>query len=50
VLCSGDPVAFATHGARFLDRPMPRVEHVAETDGRLAHRDPADAPRGQVVR
>lgn len=50
VLCTGDPAAFARHGERFLGEPLPRVEHVAEVDGRLAHRDPADAPRGQVVR
>jgi hypothetical protein len=50
VLCTGDPEHFATHGARFLGTPMPWVEHVAEVAGRLAHRDPGDAPRGQVVR
>jgi len=50
ILCTGDPAAFAHHGARFLGAPLPAVEHVAEVDGRLASRDPADAPRGQVVR
>lgn len=50
VLCTGDPGAFATHGARFLGEPLSRVEHVAEVAGRLAHRDPRDAPVGQVVR
>lgn len=50
VLCTGDPAHFARHGSRFLGVPMPAVDHVAEVDGRLAHRDPADAPRGQVVR
>lgn len=50
VLCTGDPDRFATLGARFLGLPLPPVEHVAEVEGRLAHRDPADAPRGQVVR
>jgi glutamate racemase len=50
VLCSGDPDRFAEHGARFLGEPLPRVEHVAEVDGRLAHRDPKAAPTGQVVR
>ena len=50
VLCSGDPHAFARHGARFLGEPLPPVHPVAEVEGRLAHRDPADAPRGQVVR
>ncbi len=50
VLCTGDPVAFAHHGARFLGAPLPAPEHVAEVDGRLAPRDPAETPRGQVVR
>lgn len=50
VLSTGDPATFARHGARFLDAPLPPVEHVAEHGGRLAHRDPAEAPRGQVVR
>lgn len=50
VLCSGDPDAFALHGARFFGAPLPAVQHVAEVDGRLAHRDPADAPTGQIVR
>jgi len=50
VLSTGDPQAFARHGARFLGAPLPPVEHVAEQLGCLAHRDPADAPRGQVVR
>ena len=50
VLCSGDPVAFSAHGARFLGEALPRVHHVAEVDGRLAHRDPREAPVGQVVR
>jgi len=50
VLCSGDPVRFAEHGERFLGQPLPVVQHVAEVDGRLAHRDPSDRPVGQVVR
>jgi len=50
VLCSGDPTSFAAHGARFLGEALPVVHHVAEVDGRLAHRDPGDAPVGQVVR
>ena len=49
-LCSGDPERFARDGARFLGEPLPRVQHVAEVDGRLAHRHPSDAPTGQVVR
>ncbi|MCA9492141.1 MAG: glutamate racemase [Myxococcales bacterium] len=50
VLCTGDPATFASHGERFLGEPLGVVAHVAEVGGRLAHRDPADAPRGQVVR
>jgi len=50
VLCSGDPAAFARHGARFLGAPLPLVEPITEVAGRLAHRHPDDAPRGQVVR
>lgn len=50
VLCTGDPVAFARHGARFLGEPLPPVQHVAEEHGRLAHRDPGLAHRGQFVR
>ena len=50
VLCTGDPEAFAKHGARFLGRDVGVVQHIAEVDGRLAHHDPAAAVRGQVVR
>ncbi len=50
VLCTGDPQAFAEHGERFLGARVPPVEHVAEIDGRLAHADPAHAPKGQIVR
>jgi len=50
VLCSGDPARFAEHGARFLGEALPQVEHVAEVDGRLAHRHPSQRPVGQVVR
>ncbi len=50
VLCTGDPQRFARLGRRFLGEDLPRVHHVAVVDGRLAHGDPADAPRGQVVR
>jgi glutamate racemase len=50
VSCSGDPTAFATHGARFLGEPLGEVRPIAEIDGRLAPHDPAEAPRGQVVR
>jgi glutamate racemase len=50
VSCTGDPEVFARHGARFLGEPIARVEHIAEVGGRLAPRDPSDAPLGQVVR
>ena len=50
VLCTGDPDAFAHHGARFLGEPLPPVEHIAEIGGRLAHAHPGHAPKGQVVR
>lgn len=50
VLCTGDPASFARHGARFLGEAIPRVEHIAEVDGRLAHREPGSGPMGQVVR
>ena len=50
VLCTGDPGAFARLGERFLGAPLPPPEPVAEVESRLAPRDPADAPRGQITR
>jgi glutamate racemase len=50
VLCTGDPAAFARHGQRFLGEALPAFEPIAEVDGRLDHREPDEAPRGQVVR
>jgi glutamate racemase len=50
VACTGDPVRFREHGARFLGEPLPAVRPVAEVDGRLVVRDPSAAPTGQVVR
>ena len=50
LLCTGDPARFARHGARFLGRPLPPVETIAEVNGRLAPRKPESAPTGQVVR
>jgi len=50
VLCTGDPAAFARLGERFLGAPLPAPEPVAEVESRLAPRDPADVPRGQVTR
>lgn len=49
VLCSGDPARFEDAGQRFLGEPF-TAEHVAVRDGRLIRSDPAQAPRGQVVR
>ena len=50
VLCTGDPTSFAEHGERFLGTPMPRIQHIAEENGRLAHRDRVAGPTGQVTR
>jgi glutamate racemase len=50
VMCTGDGEAFSRHGQRFLGEPLPPVEHVADVHGSLAHREPGEAPRGQVVR
>jgi glutamate racemase len=50
VLCTGDPDTFRRHGARFLGADLPPVEHVAEEQGRLAHRDTVRVVLGQVVR
>jgi glutamate racemase len=50
VLCSGDPAAFATHGARFLGAALPRVEAVIEQHGRLVPAVDVHPPAGQIVR
>lgn len=50
ILCTGDPESFARHGARFLGRPLPEVETIAEVAGRLAPREGRVDPVGQVVR
>lgn len=50
VLSTGDTAAFSRHGARFLGEALPRVEHVAESGGRLAHREGGSVPTGQIVR
>jgi glutamate racemase len=50
VSCTGDPERFRAHGSRFLGEALPPVTPIAEVDGRLAPRDPADAPVGQFVR
>lgn len=50
VLCTGDPEVFRTQGAHFLGSELPPVQHVAEEQGRLAHRDSVRVVLGQVVR
>lgn len=50
VLSTGDPAAFAEHGARFLGQPLPPVEHVAESGGSLAPAPGRRAGEGQVRR
>lgn len=50
LLCTGNPVGFATHGSRFLGEHIDVVETIREVDGRLAHRSPEEDPLGQVVR
>lgn len=50
LLCTGDPLVFASNGARFLGEPIAVVETIGEIDGRLAHRLPSAEPTGQVVR
>ena len=50
VLCTGHPEEFRRHGKRFLGAELPRVEHIAEERGRLAHRDEVLIIQGQVVR
>ncbi len=50
VLCTGSPADFRAHGERFLGAPLPDVRHIAEVDGRLAHRDRVEVCVGQIVR
>lgn len=50
VLCTGDPERFRVLGERFLGEALPRVHHVAESAGRLEHRERPVVPLGQVVR
>lgn len=49
-LCTGHPEVFREHGRRFLGEPLPIVQHVAEEQGRLAHRPDVVIAQGQVVR
>lgn len=50
VLCTGDPEVFRGHAKRFLGAEIPKVEHVAEERGRLAHRERVAVRLGQIVR
>lgn len=50
VACTGDPVRFREHGARFLGEPLPEVSVVAEIGGRLVIDDHRSAQTGQIVR
>ncbi len=50
VLCSGDPIAFSLHGARFLGRPIPPIELVREHHGRLVPTSDIRPPAGQLTR
>jgi glutamate racemase len=50
LLCTGDPEQFRIHGEKFLGGELPRVQHIAEEQGRLAHRDRMQVVIGQVVR
>lgn len=50
LLATGDPRLVGSRAARFYGTPLPPVEHVAETAGRLAHRASPEQPLGQVLR
>jgi glutamate racemase len=50
LLGSGDPRLVGPRAARLYGAPLPPVEHVAETGGRLAHRLLPEQPLGQVLR
>ena len=50
LLGSGDPRLVGPRAARLYGAPLPPVEHVAETSGRLAHRLLPEQPLGQVLR
>jgi glutamate racemase len=49
-LCTGHPDVFRQHGRRFLGAELPMVQHIAEEQGRLAHRDEVRISVGQIVR
>lgn len=49
-LCTGDPEVFRKHGRRFLGAELTQVQHVAEEQGRLAHRERVQMAVGQIVR
>jgi glutamate racemase len=49
-LCTGHPEVFRQHARRFLGADLPVVQHVAEDQGRLAHREQMRVAFGQVMR
>lgn len=49
-LCTGDPEVFRRHGRRFLGAELTQVQHIAEEQGRLAHRERVQIALGQIVR
>ncbi|MGC4069608.1 MAG: glutamate racemase [Polyangiaceae bacterium] len=49
-LCTGHPEVFRQHARRFLGAELPVVQHVAEDQGRLAHRAQMRVAMGQIVR
>lgn len=50
LLATGDPRLVGPRAARFFGSPLPPVEHIAESAGRLAHRASPEQPIGQVTR
>lgn len=48
--CTGDPERFRIHAERFLGKPLPDVQHIAESNGQLIVRDAMYVPSGQVLR
>jgi len=50
VLSSGDTIRFAKNATRFLGSAPPRIEHVAELNGRLVFSIEDTEPVGQFVR
>jgi len=50
LLATGDPRLVGPRAARFFGSPLPPVEHIAESAGRLAHRASPEQSLGQVTR